>query len=208
MFQLFLVEFHQSFRAFKVIYNTSHNWGIWYLNLWCLLQVIALNSSQSAEGELYVDDGKSFEFQRGAYIHRRFIFSDGKLTSLNMAPSGNNGRLFSTECVVERIILLGHPSRPKSALIEPSNKETEIEMGPLRVQRSRIASVLTIRKPNVRVTDDWTIRILWDPVNLLIWWNTISRLHWWCKAHCTKVATCKAMKHLSRIMKWATSALG
>lgn len=122
--------------------------------------VIALNSSQSAEGELYVDDGKSFEFQRGAYIHRRFIFSDGKLTSLNMAPSGNNGRLFSTECVVERIILLGHPSRPKSALIEPSNKETEIEMGPLRVQRSRIASVLTIRKPNVRVTDDWTIRIL------------------------------------------------
>lgn len=124
------------------------------------MQVIALNSSQSAEGELYVDDGKSFEFQRGAYIHRRFIFSDGKLTSLNMAPSGNNGRLFSTECVVERIILLGHPSRPKSALIEPSNKETEIEMGPLRVQRSRIASVLTIRKPNVRVTDDWTIRIL------------------------------------------------
>lgn len=123
-------------------------------------QVIALNSSQSAEGELYVDDGKTFEFQRGAYIHRRFIYSDGKLTSINMAPSDNDRRLYSTECVVERIILLGHPSRPKSALVEPSNKEVDIEMGPLRVQRSRVVSVLTIRKPNVRISDDWTIQIL------------------------------------------------
>lgn len=122
--------------------------------------MIALNSSLSAEGELYVDDGKSFEFQRGAYIHRQFIFSDGKLTSLNLAPSGNNGRPFSTECVIERIILLGHPSRPKSALIEPSNKETEIEMGPLWVQRSQMTSALTIRKPNVRISDDWSIQIL------------------------------------------------
>ena len=122
--------------------------------------MIALNSSQSAEGELYVDDGKSYEFQHDAYIHRRFIFSEGKLTSLNLASSSSCRQLFSSKCVVERIILLGLPSRPKSALIEPSNKKTEIEMGPLRVQRSQVASVLTIRKPNVRISDDWTIQIL------------------------------------------------
>ncbi|KAL9235001.1 hypothetical protein vseg_009807 [Gypsophila vaccaria] len=122
--------------------------------------VIALNSSQKAEGELYVDDGKSFEFLRNAYIHRRFIFSDGKLTSLNMAPSsGSDGSLFSSDCVIERIILLGLTSRPKSALIEPANKETQIEMGPLLVHRPQTASVLTIRKPNVRISDDWTIQI-------------------------------------------------
>ncbi|KAH9625857.1 hypothetical protein KSS87_009966 [Heliosperma pusillum] len=122
--------------------------------------VIALNSSQKAEGELYVDDGKTFEFQRDAYIHRRFIFSDGKLTSLNMAPSGNNGRLFSSDCVIERIIILGLSSRPKSALIEPANNEAVIEMGPLLVHRPQIAQVLTIRRPNVRISDDWTIQIL------------------------------------------------
>lgn len=122
--------------------------------------MIALDSSHSAEGELYIDDGKSFEFQRGAYIHRRFIFSDGKLTSINIAPSGNADKLFTTECVIERIILLGHTSRPKSALIKPLNKEIEIEMGPLRLQRSQMASVLTIRKPNVRISNDWTIQIL------------------------------------------------
>ncbi|KAL4362313.1 hypothetical protein GQ457_04G034240 [Hibiscus cannabinus] len=32
--------------------------------------VIALNTFQEAEGELYLDDGKSFDFKQGAYIHR------------------------------------------------------------------------------------------------------------------------------------------
>ncbi|KAL2928160.1 putative glucan 1 3-alpha-glucosidase [Bienertia sinuspersici] len=121
--------------------------------------VIALNNSQSAEGELYVDDGKSYEFQHDAYIHRRFIFSEGKLTSINLAPS-NNRRSFSSGCVVERIILLGLPSRPKSALIEPSKEKTVIEMGPLWVQRSQTPSALTVRKPNVHISEDWTIQVL------------------------------------------------
>ncbi|GAB4835531.1 Probable glucan 1,3-alpha-glucosidase [Ancistrocladus abbreviatus] len=122
--------------------------------------VIALNSSQGAEGELYIDDGRSFEFQRGAYIHRRFIFSNGRLTSLNLAPMTNDRRLFTSDCVVERIILLGHPTGPKSALIEPANRKTEIELGPLHARRSQRPSVLTIRKPNVRIAEDWTIKIL------------------------------------------------
>ncbi|GAB4835536.1 Probable glucan 1,3-alpha-glucosidase [Ancistrocladus abbreviatus] len=122
--------------------------------------VIALHFSQGAEGELYIDDGKSFEFQRGAYIHRRFIFSNGRLTSLNLAPMTKDRRLFTSDCVVERIILLGHPTGPKSALIEPANRKTEIELGPLHARRSQRPSVLTIRKPNVRIAEDWTIKIL------------------------------------------------
>ncbi|GAB2277287.1 Probable glucan 1,3-alpha-glucosidase [Dionaea muscipula] len=115
------------------------------------VNVIALNSSRSAEGELYVDDGKSFEFLHGAYIHRRFVFSNGKLTSFNMAPTADAGTLFSSDCVIERIILLGHSPGPKSALIEPGNKKTDVELGPLRFHRSRGPSILTIRKPNVRI---------------------------------------------------------
>jgi len=34
--------------------------------------VVALNSSGSAEGDLYLDDGRSFAFSRGAYAHRHF----------------------------------------------------------------------------------------------------------------------------------------
>ncbi|KAJ8563163.1 hypothetical protein K7X08_031615 [Anisodus acutangulus] len=122
--------------------------------------VIALNSSQAAEGELYVDDGKSFEFKQGAFIHRRFTFSNGKLISSNVAPStAGRSNIFSSECTVERIILLGLSPGAKTALIEPGNKQVEIELGPLFIQENR-GSVLTIRKPNVRITDDWSIQIL------------------------------------------------
>ncbi|KAG6657274.1 hypothetical protein I3843_04G072800 [Carya illinoinensis] len=122
--------------------------------------VIALNSSQAAEGKLYVDDGKSFEFERGAYIHRRFVFSDGKLTSMNLAPVSPGKSQFSSETVVERIVVLGHVHRAKSAVIEPTNRKVDIELGPLWLQWGRESAAVTIRKPGVRIADNWTIKIL------------------------------------------------
>lgn len=121
--------------------------------------VISLNSSQAAEGELYIDDGKSFEFKQGAFIHRFFTFSNGKLTSSNAAPSSAENDRFSSECTVERIILLGLSPGATTALVEPGNRKVEIELGPLFIQGNR-GSVLTIRKPNVRIADDWSIQIL------------------------------------------------
>ncbi|KAL1346992.1 hypothetical protein HN51_020517 [Arachis hypogaea] len=122
--------------------------------------VIALNSSQAAEGELYIDDGSSFNFLQGAYIHRRFIFKDGKLTSLDLAPASNGNARYPVNTVIERIILLGHASGSKNALVEPSNQKVDVELAPFWVQRKNSPAVMTIRKPNVRVTDDWTIKIL------------------------------------------------
>ncbi|CAL0319739.1 unnamed protein product [Lupinus luteus] len=122
--------------------------------------VIALNSSQAAEGELYIDDGSSFNFLKGGYIHKRFIFANGKLTSVDVAPASSGNVRYSPDVVIERIILLGHTSGSKNALIEPSNQKVDIELGPLWVQRARSPAAVTIRKPNVRVTDDWTVKIL------------------------------------------------
>lgn len=122
--------------------------------------VIALNSSREAEGELYIDDGKSFAFEQGAYIHRRFIFSNGKLTSLDLAPSALGKSQSITDCTVERILLLGQSPGHKGALVEPSNQKAEVEDGPLMLRPGRSPSVPTIRKPGVRITDDWTIKIL------------------------------------------------
>ncbi|KAK3411343.1 hypothetical protein EUGRSUZ_I00112 [Eucalyptus grandis] len=122
--------------------------------------VIALNSSQTAEGELYIDDGKSFEFKHGAYIHRRFVFKGGKLTSLNMAPATSGNLPFKSECIIERIIILGHAGGPKNALIEPGNLKAQVEFGPLLLQGRSSSGVLTIRKPGIRIADDWTIKVL------------------------------------------------
>lgn len=124
-----------------------------------MLQVIALNSSQAAEGELYIDDGRSFDFKEGAYIHRRFIFSAGTLTSLNLAASSGSKK-YASECRVERIIVLGLSSGAKAAIVEPGKEKVEVEKGPLLLRASQGPSVITIRKPNVRVGDDWSIKIL------------------------------------------------
>ncbi|XP_071704204.1 probable glucan 1,3-alpha-glucosidase [Rutidosis leptorrhynchoides] len=124
--------------------------------------VIAVDNSGAAEGELYIDDGKSYEFKQGAYIHRRFIFSNGKLTSVNLATTSASslGTKFLSDCTIERIILLGYSSKSKSARIEPSNHVTDVELGPLQIRSGARSSVLTIRKPNVRVSEDWTIQLL------------------------------------------------
>lgn len=119
--------------------------------------IIALNSSQAAEGKVYVDDGKSFNFKQGAYIHRRFVFANGQLTSSNMEPTSTG---FSSDCIIERIILLGLAPGPKYALVQPANNKVEIEMGPLRLGERPGPAALTIRKPGVRIADDWTIKIL------------------------------------------------
>lgn len=123
-------------------------------------QVIALNSSLAAEGELYVDDGKSYDFEQGAFIHRRFVFADKKLTSVNLAPANSGAKKFSSDCIVERIIVLGLPAGAKKAVVEPGNREAEIEIGPLNLRAGSSPVAPTIRKPNVRIADDWTLRIL------------------------------------------------
>jgi mannosyl-oligosaccharide alpha-1,3-glucosidase len=121
--------------------------------------VIALNSSKAAEGELYVDDGKSYDYQQGAFIHRRFVFADNKLTSFNIEPDNLANKKFTTECVVERIIILGLSAGTKKAIIEPGNLEVEIESGPISLRSGSSLVAPTIRRPNVRITDDWTIKI-------------------------------------------------
>ncbi|KAK6128410.1 hypothetical protein DH2020_037846 [Rehmannia glutinosa] len=120
--------------------------------------VIALNSSMAAEGELYVDDGKSSIPARRIHTSS-FSFSNGKLTSSNMGTATGGNNKFASECTVERIILLGLSPAPKNALVKPANQKVDVEWGPLLLRGGKGKSFLTIRKPNVRIADDWTIKL-------------------------------------------------
>lgn len=61
---------------------------------------------------------------------------------------------------MERIIILGLSPEPKSVVIEPGNHKVDIELGPLLLQGGKGSSVQTIRKPDVKIADDWTIKVL------------------------------------------------
>lgn len=41
-----------------------------------LTLMISCNSSYEAEGKIYLDDGKTFNFKKGEFLHRRFTFKD------------------------------------------------------------------------------------------------------------------------------------
>ncbi|KAM1818369.1 hypothetical protein PS2_000153 [Malus domestica] len=48
----------------------------------------------------------------------------------------------------------------KGALIEPASQKAEIEPGPLLMHSKQGPTAITIRKPNVRIADDWVIKML------------------------------------------------
>lgn len=124
---------------------------------------MALNSSYEAEGELYIDDGKTYDYKEGAFIHRRFTFSEGRISSTNLALAKSGTKAFNSPCLIERIILLGLRRRDVSAhrvLIESAGSQVPAELGPVLLRDGVAANVLIVRLPNVPVAKDWSIRVL------------------------------------------------
>jgi len=115
--------------------------------------VVTLNKAGTAAGELYVDDGKTFDYQSGQFIHREFSFSGGKLQN-RVHPSSKAG-VFQTGAVVERIIVLGLASGPKVARAQSGDSPAVT----LESSYNAAKKELVIRKPAVAIAADWTITI-------------------------------------------------
>lgn len=76
--------------------------------------VVVLPKAGDAEGEIYLDDGDTFEYEQGAYIHRRFAFSVASNT-LSSEDVGEKGKLTDRylktmeKVRVEKVIVVGAP---------------------------------------------------------------------------------------------------
>ena len=75
--------------------------------------VVALDRAGSAKGDVYLDDGASFNFKKGARCHTAFSYADGKLTSTVLKQHTNP----TPECEVriERIIVMYPHGLPGNA---------------------------------------------------------------------------------------------
>ena len=74
--------------------------------------VITLDKNGHAEGTLYVDDGETFDYQHGAYIHRHFEFADSTLTARDIGTKGpKTAEYLKTmrQVKVEKIIVIDPP---------------------------------------------------------------------------------------------------
>ncbi|XP_039616684.1 neutral alpha-glucosidase AB isoform X2 [Polypterus senegalus] len=110
---------------------------------------VALSSQNTADGELYEDDGHSFNFQtKKEYIHRKFTFINNILTSSN----ADNSSHFTTKAWLEKVVVMGaqKPSKVHIQIKDGSISEVEYEF-------DAATSILTLRKPAVNIAADWTI---------------------------------------------------
>lgn len=78
------------------------------------LVVVLDKNSEKAEGTLYVDDGETFDYQQGAYIHRKFSFENNELKSADIgaAKGPKTSAYIKTmkDVRVEKIVVVNAPS--------------------------------------------------------------------------------------------------
>ncbi|GCC16765.1 hypothetical protein chiPu_0021435, partial [Chiloscyllium punctatum] len=109
---------------------------------------VALNAQNTAQGDLFIDDGHTFNFEkRKEYIYRKFVFVNNSLTS-SADPVGH----YKTAAWIERILVLG-ARRPATVTIKLSDG-TESN---LNFEYNVETLVLTIRKPAVNVNAEWSL---------------------------------------------------
>jgi alpha 1,3-glucosidase len=112
----------------------------------------------NAEGELYVDDGTSFNFQRGEYIHVKFKFEGGRLSAQVHSP-----KQIDVESVVERVILIGSTSPFQTAQAEVIgshiSKPSLSEISRYSVSFTSSSYNYVIRYPATPIHSDWVITL-------------------------------------------------
>ncbi|KAI9807196.1 MAG: hypothetical protein M1825_005914 [Sarcosagium campestre] len=126
--------------------------------------VVVLDKEGSAEGTLYNDDGETFDYQSGAYIHRRFsINSTRSLVSEDLATPGKktNAYLKTLKNVrVEKVIVIDAPSRwegkTEVQVTEDGGKPTlaRLEFHPAADGKAAFAIVAN---PKVSIAASWKI---------------------------------------------------
>ncbi|XP_053141818.1 neutral alpha-glucosidase C isoform X2 [Hemicordylus capensis] len=112
----------------------------------------ALDHKESATGELYLDDGHSFQYlNQKQFLLRKFTFHQNVFSS---RCADENGQ-FHTKCVVERIVILGFKKQPSSVTVSIGDGKDKI----VAFAYDAKSSVLTLQKLSLNIGIDWELQI-------------------------------------------------
>ncbi|KAI9676385.1 MAG: hypothetical protein M1817_000542 [Caeruleum heppii] len=127
--------------------------------------VVALNSTGGAEGTLYLDDGETFDYQSGAYIHRRFVLdpTTNTLSSIDLGRKGPKTAAYQKHMKrvrIEKIIVVGAPASwegKKAVRVKDAvGKKSEVEMQ-FHEGEDGGARWAVVRNPGMAVGEAWEI---------------------------------------------------
>ena len=133
--------------------------------------LVVLDDKGAAQGKLYFDDGESFEYQLGAFVHRNFTMRGGVLENRDLKTkemlAGKGAGKYNREVEgvrVEKVVVVNAPGewegkgKVKVVLGEGGKKEAEkmVEMTFVKGQKGR-ADWAVVRDPGVGVGVGWRI---------------------------------------------------
>ena len=139
---------------------------------------VALSQSGSASGELYLDDGESYDHREGNFVWREFVAESTKkmikISSKDLASKNTDRAVDGVELVtyngdnafasalngvrVERIVVLGLKNRPSKVTLGNTDLEYAFEDGVAAAgKKEGVASRLTVKNPGTIITADWTV---------------------------------------------------
>ena len=129
--------------------------------------VVVLDKKGEATGKLYVDDAETFDFESGAYIHRKFDMYDSSLSSANIGTKGSKTATYlksMSKVVVEKIIVVNAPQDWEGkthVLVFEAGANTALEVGLTfhAAEQGKTAWVV-VRNPAVAIGSDWRIDFL------------------------------------------------
>ena len=118
---------------------------------------VALDANGAAAGEVFLDDGVSFDFVRGGFARTAFSYANNRLTAAPAHECDARARALGVEAdvatgsfasanVVERIVVLGLPASPKAVAVAGR-----------AVDFSWTAGALTIRRPDLPMAGAWAV---------------------------------------------------
>ncbi|XP_006883279.1 PREDICTED: neutral alpha-glucosidase C [Elephantulus edwardii] len=113
---------------------------------------VALSSQGSAVGELYLDDGHSFQYvHQKQFLHRKFSFCSGVLTNSCADSRGH----YPSKCVVEQILVLGLRKQPSSVTTHSSDGKNQL----VDFTYSAKTSTLSLEKLSLNIGTNWEVHI-------------------------------------------------
>jgi mannosyl-oligosaccharide alpha-1,3-glucosidase len=146
---------------------------------------VALDKSGNAKGELYIDDGDSYDYREGSFVWRSFVATTEKKKTVKISSSdlgaekpneavdggvalakydgkGNKFARSIKDVRVEKVVVVGLNGKPSSVKLEDGTELAwvfDAGIGAGDKKEGTLASVLSIKDPRVPIVENWSIVI-------------------------------------------------
>ncbi|KAH8177168.1 glycosyl hydrolases family 31 domain-containing protein [Sarocladium implicatum] len=128
--------------------------------------VVTVSKDGTAEGELYVDDGDSFDYEKGQYIHRKFSLTSTSLSSSDAESRDGKSLRPGTwlkamhEVHVDKIVIVGAPSswNKEEVQITSGGKTWGVTVQYHAAEKDR-AAFAVVGRVGARIGEDWSIDV-------------------------------------------------